>query len=216
MAIRKVARLGHPVLRRVATPVDPAHIGSPELERLVRDLLDTVDDYSGAGLAAPQIHDSRRVVVLEVDEEHGMEVWFNPVLTPLSDDHLQSFEGCLSVPGLRGLVSRPAAVRVEAFDRTGQPFVRVLEGFSAVVAQHECDHLDGIVYVDKVEPQSLTFTEEHRRFGALLWGPSSPSDDTEPGDETETDDEATDLACPDDEETLVDVAVDLSTVDSEA
>mgnify|MGYP000067467342 FL=1 len=179
MAIRKVARMGHPVLRQVARPVDPDKIGSPEVKRLIADLLDTVDDYNGAGLAAPQVHASTRIVVLTVDADRGMEVWINPVLTPTSEDLLQSFEGCLSVPGLRGLVARPAAVHVEAIDPEGNPIVLDLEGYPAIVAQHECDHLDGVLYVDKVEPHSLTFLEEHRRWGALLWGPDEESETSE-------------------------------------
>lgn len=178
MTIRKVARMGHPVLRRVARPVEPSTIGSPAVQALVRDLLETVEEYDGAGLAAPQVHASVRVVVLTVDPDMGMEVWINPVLTPTTDDELQSFEGCLSVPGLRGLVSRPAGVHVEALDPTGSPIVRELEGYPAIVAQHECDHLDGVLYVDKVEPRSLTFTDEHRRWGRLLWGPADDQEDT--------------------------------------
>lgn len=176
MAIRKVARMGHPVLRQVARPVDPAELGGPVIEGLIADLLDTVDDYDGAGLAAPQVHASVRVVVLTLDPEDGMQVWINPELTPTTEDELQSFEGCLSVPGLRGLVTRPAGVRVRALDRSGQPIELDLEGFPAIVAQHECDHLDGVLYVDKVEPQTLTFADEHRRWGALLWGPAEDTD----------------------------------------
>lgn len=179
MAILKVARMGHPVLRRVASPVDPDKIGSPEVQGLIRDLLDTVEEYEGAGLAAPQVHASVRIVVLTLDPDAGMEVWINPVVTPTSRDQLESYEGCLSVPGLRGLVRRAAEVHVEALDPTGAPISIDLEGFPAIVAQHECDHLDGMLYVDRVEPRTLAFAEEHQRWGALLWD-SDESDSEAP------------------------------------
>ena len=176
MAILKVARMGHPVLRRVATPIDPAQIGSPSVQGLIRDLLDTVEEYEGAGLAAPQVHASVRMVVLTLDPEVGMEVWINPVLTPTTRDQVESYEGCLSIPGLRGRVRRAAEVHVEALDGNGAPVSMNLEGFPAIVAQHECDHLDGVLYVDKMQPRTLTFTEEHQRWGAMLWD-SEESDD---------------------------------------
>ncbi|MEC8422983.1 MAG: peptide deformylase, partial [Myxococcota bacterium] len=140
MAIRKVARLGHPVLRKGAQVVPEEAIAGPEVQRLIDDMLDTVVEYEGAGLAAPQIHVGLRIVVLQLSEERGMEVWINPELTPVSEELHCSIEGCLSVPGLRGVVCRPAGVRVAGLDRTGERFELVLHGFPAVVAQHECDH----------------------------------------------------------------------------
>ena len=167
MAIRKVARLGHPVLRKEAQTVPEEAISGPEVQRLIDDMLETVEEYEGAGLAAPQVHVGLRIVVLQLSEERGMEVWINPELTPLTDELHCSIEGCLSVPGLRGVVCRPAAVQVTALDRTGARFELALQGFPAVVAQHECDHLDGVVYVDKVETGTLVFLEELRRFGTF-------------------------------------------------
>lgn len=165
MSILKIARLGHPVLRTVAAPVPVEEIGGDALNRLIADLLETVDDADGAGLAAPQVHVSKRVVVLSLDEIPGMSVWINPVITPLTDEHLVTYEGCLSVPGLRGAVARPSKVRVETYTPDGDAIEMVLDGFSAVVAQHECDHLDGILYVDRLEPGTLMFLQEYRRFG---------------------------------------------------
>ncbi|MCK6504998.1 peptide deformylase [Myxococcota bacterium] len=182
MSILRVARLGHPVLRQVAAPVPPEAIPSPELQRLVDDMLETVEEYDGAGLAAPQVHASVRVVVLTLDPEDGMQVWINPVLTPLTDQQLVTWEGCLSVPGLRGAVARPAEVHVRALDRQGQPFELHLRGFPAVVAQHECDHLDGVVYVDRADPRSLSFLEEYRRHGPWPWTDEVDGED-EDGDE---------------------------------
>jgi len=177
MAIRKVARLGHPVLREVARPVDPADIPGPEVQGLICDLLDTVAEYEGAGLAAPQVHAPLRIVVLELSAARGMEVWINPVLTPTTDETLATWEGCLSVPGLRGEVRRPAGVEVRALNPRGEPVHLSLKGRPAVVAQHECDHLDGVIYVDKVEPRTLSFLEEHRRFPPARPGrpPAAPA-----------------------------------------
>jgi len=165
MSILKIARLGHPVLRQVAEAVLPEEIGSPALLRLIDDMFETCDDADGAGLAAPQVHVSKRVVVLSLGNEERYTVWINPVLTPLTNEHMITYEGCLSVPGLRGAVARPDAVHVQALTPTGEEVDRVLSGFSAVVAQHECDHLDGILYVDRLEPGSLMFLQEYRRFG---------------------------------------------------
>ena len=187
MAVLKVARMGHPVLRQVAEKVPVSEIKTDEFQRFVGDMLDTVAEYEGAGLAAPQVHVSKRVVVLELTEEIGMEVWINPVLTPTTEEATGMFEGCLSVPGLRGFVPRPAGVRVEALDQNGQAFVLELEGFAAVVAQHECDHLDGVLYVDKVVPQTLTFLEEHRRFGARFGAGDSDEEVVDDLNEDHTD-----------------------------
>ncbi len=165
MAILKIARAGHPILRRAALPVPPASIRSDAVQGFIDDMLATVEDADGAGLAAPQVHQSIRIVVLSIDEERGMEVWINPELTPVGADHLVTYEGCLSVPGLRGAVARPAQVSVRALDREGKRIEYELEGFPAVVAQHECDHLDGVLYIDKAYPETITFLDEYRRFG---------------------------------------------------
>ena len=112
MAILKVARMGHPVLRRVAEPISEDAVGTPLIQGLIRDMFETVLEYDGVGLAAPQVHASVRMVLLCLDPEQGFEVWINPVLTAQGDAQLTTTEGCLSVPGLRGDVTRPAAVHV--------------------------------------------------------------------------------------------------------
>ncbi len=178
MAIRKIARLGHPILRQIAEPVPRERIRSVAVQRLIADLLDTVEDADGAGLAAPQIHEPLRVVVLRLDDEAGMRVWINPEITVEGDEQAGMFEGCLSVPGLRGYVSRPAAIEVKAWNERAERVHLRLKGFPAIVAQHECDHLDGLLYVDKVEARTLSYLEEHRKYGPL-----SEEDDDEPGDE---------------------------------
>jgi peptide deformylase len=182
MAILKVARMGHPVLRTPAEPIPPEEVSSLPVQQLIEDMLDTCDEYEGIGLAAPQVHFPVQVVILEIDEA-GPTVWINPELTPLTDELIYTFEGCLSVPGLRGLVGRPASVAVKALDRQGQPIELELEGFPAVVAQHECDHLQGNLYVDKVVPRTLTFLEEHQRYAS--WGTEEEEDELE--DELEDD-----------------------------
>ncbi len=195
MAILKVAQMGHPILRRVADPVDPEVIPTPAFQRTCEDLLATMDEYDGAGLAAPQVHLSVRLVALTLDDADGPEIWVNPVLTPLTDQRAAMFEGCLSVAGLRGRVARPARIHVRFLDRQGLPRACVLQGFPAVVAQHECDHLDGILYVDRVDPRTLAFLPEYRRFGsiaryeALLAGTADePSEDLPEDDVSHWDD----------------------------
>ena len=165
MAILKVAQLGHPVLRRVAAPVTPDEIGSAELDRLIQDMLDTCEDQDGAGLAAPQVHVSKRVVVLDLGDEVGLRVWINPEITPLTDQMVVTWEGCLSVAGMRAAVARPGHVRVAALDPQGNAVLFELKGFPAVVAQHECDHLDGVLYIDRCDTRTLAFLPEYRKYG---------------------------------------------------
>jgi peptide deformylase len=173
MAIRKVARLGHPVLRKKAVPVPPEGILAPEIQQLIDDMLETMAEYDGAGLAAPQVHDSRRVVIYGVEanprypdaEAVPLTVLVNPVVRPIGRETDEDWEGCLSLPNLRGRVTRPARVHVEAYGRDGTPLAFDADGFHARVVQHECDHLDGVVYVDRMgSMDSLTFLEEFERY----------------------------------------------------
>ena len=180
MAILKVAQLGHPILRVVSEPVPETHITSPGFQRFCDDLLETMDEYDGVGLAAPQVHVPLRVVVLVVSDEIGPQFLINPVIEVLADTTRRTWEGCLSVQGMRGLVERPDHIRVRWHDRAGEAHVAEFEGHPAVVVQHECDHLDGVVYVDRVLPRSLAFVSEFRR-----WGPPEEYDDEETFDEDE-------------------------------
>jgi peptide deformylase len=158
LAILKVARLGHPVLRRKAEPVPPSEIGSPEIQRLIDDMVETMREYNGAGLAANQVHALKRICVIEVLDNPRypeapsvpLTVLVNPVVTPLTEEMEDGWEGCLSVPDMRGVVPRHTAVRLQAFDRDGQPIDVVAKEFFARVIQHETDHLDGVVYVDRM------------------------------------------------------------------
>lgn len=159
--------MGHPVLRMVADPVDPQAITTPPFQRFLDDMLQTMHEYDGAGLAAPQVYTSLRVAVLVLDHDRGPEFLINPVIEPLTDDTIRTVEGCLSVEGLRGVVHRPAHIRLTAYGRDGQQKVYELSGFPAVVTQHECDHLDGVLFVDKAETTTLAFLPEYRRYGSL-------------------------------------------------
>ena len=173
MAILKVARLGHPVLRRRAEPVPPEGIGAPEIQRLIDDMLETMADQDGAGLAAPQVHVSKRVVIYGVEsnprypdaEDVPLTVLVNPTVSAATDEQEEDWEGCLSVPDLRGRVPRWARVSVTAWGRDGHPLRFEAAGFHARVVQHECDHLDGIVYLDRMRSMdSLSFLTEFQRY----------------------------------------------------
>jgi peptide deformylase len=160
MAAREVLRMGHPVLRQVARPVE--RFDTPELHALVADMKDTMAAEDGAGLAAPQIGESVRVVIFGVKStprypdapEVPFTVLVNPVITFLDDEVEEGWEGCLSVPGLRGVVARRTRLRYTGFDERGNPIDRVAEGFRARVVQHECDHLDGILYPMRMSDMS--------------------------------------------------------------
>lgn len=173
MPILKVARMGHPVLRQIADPVPVGSIGLDEIQRLIDDMIDTCREYAGAGLAAPQVHVSRRVVVMEIHQnprypdapDLSLIVVVNPEVEHVDTTRQMVWEGCLSVPELRGQVPRSTAVRLTGLDRHGEPIDLTLEGFAAAVVQHECDHLDGKLYVDRMESmESLSFLGEFDRY----------------------------------------------------
>jgi peptide deformylase len=173
MAILKVARMGHPVLREKCKPIDPAKITSPEVQRLIRDMLETMIEYNGVGLAAPQVYTPVRLLIAGGEEdEQGrpkLRVLINPELEVLDDSRqLGMYEGCLSIPGLRGYVERPAHIAVKALNEKGETVSFELEGFPAIVMQHEADHLDGVLYVDKLaDPSKLGYDEEVQRYHDL-------------------------------------------------
>ena len=158
MAILKVARLGHPVLRQPARPVPLDAIRAPETQRLIDDMIETMREYDGAGLAANQVHVLQQVCVIEVlgnprypDAPHiPLTVVIDPVVTPLTDVMEEGWEGCLSVPDMRGMVPRLTAVRLECWDREARRVDVIAKDFFARVIQHEIDHLNGIVYLDRM------------------------------------------------------------------
>jgi peptide deformylase len=170
MAILKVARLGHPVLRQPGQELTRSALRSAEVQGLIDDMIETMAEYDGAGLAAPQVHQSLRLAVLEVPGGEGrpeipLLVLANPILAPLGEEKNLGWEGCLSVPDLRGRVARFTRVRLEALDRQGKSFSLDAEDFFARVLQHECDHLDGRVFLDRMEDlSSLSYLSEFDRF----------------------------------------------------
>lgn len=168
MSILKVAHMGHPVLREVAAPVSADRFRTAEFQRFCDDLLESMYELDGAGLAAPQVHVSERVVVFELDAEDGPMFLVNPVITPLGDERVGGYEGCLSLPNMRGRVERYTSIKVKALDRHGVPFSFEAHGWAARVVQHECDHLDGVLYIDRADPRSMAFLPEYRRHGPLV------------------------------------------------
>jgi peptide deformylase len=180
MSILKAAHMGHPVLRQIAAVVPKERIKSAEFQRFCDDLLESMYELDGAGLAAPQVHVSERVVVFELDEEDGPMFLINPVITPLSEEKVGGYEGCLSVPGLRGKVDRYVSIRVECLDRKGKAMKFEAHGWAARVVQHECDHLDGVLYVDRADPRSLAFLPEYKRYGPLV--PTGADDEEADGE----------------------------------
>jgi peptide deformylase len=173
MAVLKVAHLGHPILRKVAEPIPPSDIRSPAMQQLIDDMLETMEDEDGAGLAAPQVHVSKRLVIYGVEqnprypdaESVPLTVLVNPVITPVGNDQDEDWEGCLSVPDMRGMVPRWTKIRVEGLDRQAKKLSFTAEAFHARVVQHECDHLDGKLYVDRMRSmETLTFLPEFHRY----------------------------------------------------
>ena len=160
MAILKIARMGHPVLLREAEAVDdPTH---PEIRRLIADMAETMQDASGIGLAAPQVHVPLRLFVWRGTA--GVSALVNPVLEPLGEEVESAWEGCLSIPGLRGCVTRPKRIRFSGLDAEGNPVEGEVDGMTARVMQHETDHLDGVMYPMRMQDLSLFgFTEELAR-----------------------------------------------------
>ncbi len=170
MSILKVARMGHPVLRQECQAIDPRAITGPEVQRLIRDMFETMAEYNGVGLAAPQVHQPVRLLIAGGDADDEGQPQFriiiNPEIEVLDEDYrLGMYEGCLSLPGLRGWVERSAHIKVKAFNEKGRQEEFELKGFPAIVMQHECDHLDGVLYVDRMEDMTrFAFEDEASRF----------------------------------------------------
>ena len=174
MSRREIVEIGHPVLRERAREVSPEELRSAELQRLIDDMIDTMRAASGAGLAANQVGETVRIAVVEVREGNSrypykppvpLTVIVNPVIEPLDDDVEQINEGCLSVPNLRGEVPRHMNVRVRYTDREGEEHDEVRRGLTAGTFQHELDHLDGTLFVDRLtNPATLTTWDQFDRF----------------------------------------------------
>ena len=168
MAILKVARMGHPVLRKRAQPLDPREIATPRIQRLIDDMFETMNDSRGIGLAGPQVHESIRLFVAGVDDPDGgmpPVVVINPEVTAIGSAVEEDWEGCLSIPDIRGRVPRAAKIRLRALDRRGRPLALTADGYPARVIQHETDHLDGVLFLDRMTSfESVTFLEEYGRY----------------------------------------------------
>jgi peptide deformylase len=177
MSILKVARMGHPVLRARARALDPAEVRSASIQQLIDDMFETMHEYQGVGLAAPQVHESVRVFVAgfpasrdEKDEESEQErvpeiVLINPEVRAEGPETIEDWEGCLSIPDIRGRVPRARRIAVRALDRRGKLIELRAGGFTARVIQHETDHLDGVLFFDRMRSfESLTFLDEFGRY----------------------------------------------------
>ena len=175
MTVREIVTVGHPALRQAAVEVSADELASAEVQALIDDLIDTMRDAQGAGLAANQIADGRRIAVIEVNDNPRypykpripLTVVVNPVIEPVDHELVEINEGCLSVPDLRGSVHRHVNVRVRWLDREGTPHDEVKRGLTAGTFQHECDHLDGVLFLDRVtDPTTFTtwaqFERDHR------------------------------------------------------
>jgi peptide deformylase len=172
MALLKIAHMGNPVLRQPAAAVeDPT---APWVRRLVDDMIETMEDASGTGIAAPQVHQPWRIVVFFVSDERlsglpgdvaqDLTVLINPTIEILGEERAFGWEGCLSVPGMRGVVPRHLRIRYSGTGLEGKPIEREVEGFHARVVQHECDHLDGVLYPQRmIDLRHLFFVEELQR-----------------------------------------------------
>jgi peptide deformylase len=170
MSILKVARMGHPVLREKASSIDRGQIKSAPIQQLIDDMIDTMMEYRGVGLAAPQVHESLRLFVATLDTaEEGSKTEpiaiINPEVTPVGVETVEDWEGCLSIPDIRGRVLRHREVTVRAFDRDGKRLELHALDYSPRVLQHETDHLDGILFFDRMRSfDSLTFLDEYSRY----------------------------------------------------
>ena len=172
MAIRKIAQIGHPVLRQIAREVSREELASPETQAFIDDLVETMRDADGAGLAAIQIYEPIRICAIEVRDNPRypykpkipLTILVNPVLTPVGDELFDNNEGCLSVPNLRGMVPRHVHLHVRAWDRHGNPIDEVVHGMKAGTYQHEVDHLDGTIFVDRADPTTFSTWTEFDRF----------------------------------------------------
>jgi peptide deformylase len=169
MSILKVARMGHPVLRERARPVDKSELRDPLFQKLIDDMVDTMYEYHGVGLAAPQVHEGLRLFVAMLDDDADSKseatAIINPEIIPNASDKREGWEGCLSIPDIRGMVPRFTDITVAALDRHGKKIELKLKDFPARVVQHETDHLDGVLFFDRMTSmQTLTYLEEYSRY----------------------------------------------------
>ena len=173
MSILKVARMGHPILRAKTRTSDKLELKQQTMQDFIDSMVDTMFEYAGVGLAAPQVHESLRVFVAMLDADGDGDgdgdavVFVNPEITVIGDQTVEGWEGCLSIPDIRGRVPRAQHIKVTALDRNGKRFELDLKDFPARVVQHETDHLDGVLFFDRMKGlDSLTYLEEYSRYHA--------------------------------------------------
>jgi peptide deformylase len=169
MSILKVARMGHPVLRERARPLEKSDIRGAVVQKLIDDMIDTMHEYHGVGLAGPQVHEGLRLFVALLEEDPDSKtdatVVINPQIVPNTPAVEEGWEGCLSIPDIRGRVPRHTDITVRALDREGRTLELMLKNFAARVAQHETDHLDGVLFFDRMKSmQTLTYLDEYSRY----------------------------------------------------
>lgn len=184
MSILKVARMGHPVLRQPARLIVPKELKTVPLQKLIDDMIETMDEYTGVGLAAPQVHESLRLFVAHLDPDGRGSgepmVVINPEIEVVGTQVIEGWEGCLSIPDIRGRVARAVEIKVSALDRHGKRIAISAKDFPARVIQHETDHLDGVLFFDRMRSlASLTYMEEFSRYHIKR--------DDDPEDEDEND-----------------------------
>jgi peptide deformylase len=171
MSILKVARMGHPVLRQKTRPIETRELKTVALQKLIDDMIDTMYEYAGVGLAAPQVHEGLRLFVATLDQDGKGEgdaiAIINPEITAVGADIVEGWEGCLSIPDIRGRVPRAQHVKLTALSREGKRLEIDARDFAARVIQHETDHLDGILFFDRMRSfETLTYMEEFSRYHA--------------------------------------------------
>jgi peptide deformylase len=176
MTAKEVIRMGHPCLRTPAEDYPIDDIGTAQFETLIEDMRDTLHAYGGIGLAAPQIGVGYRIAIIEIEntqtrygevEYTPFDVYINPLVTCIKEGQAGYWEGCLSVPGMRGFVERPQHIRIDYLDQSGNSSQKEVHGFLATVFQHEIDHLDGVLYVDRIKDKSLfAYEQEYLQFHA--------------------------------------------------
>jgi peptide deformylase len=173
MSVLEVTKMGNPVLRKVCKPVKVSKIKTKKFQKFIDSMVDTIRDEDGAGIAAPQVDVKKRLFVMEVQENprypnknsFPLVVAINPELKPIGKKKVDSWEGCLSIPNIRGCLKRHARVELKALDRKGKAYTMKLKGFAAVVAQHELDHLNGTLFIDRMKSmETLAFQEEFEEY----------------------------------------------------
>ena len=170
MATIPVVKMGNPLLRKKSIEVSLEEIQSNEFQTFLDDLIETMRSKNGAGIAAPQVGSLKRIFAIEMEnnprypekESFPIEIVINPTIIPIEEEMQDSWEGCLSIPGIRGKLKRYSKIKMNGLDRNGKPFEKEFSGFAAIVCQHELDHLDGILFIDRMSSmETLSFLEEY-------------------------------------------------------